>query len=73
MERCRIEVGIASYCLAALPVYAPYSGSPVDYPGAMRVHEHGVAFPLYPGMTVDEVAEVCGAASDILAGGGEAG
>lgn len=69
MRERGMEVGVASYCLAALPAYG-YCGDPADYPAAMRVHALGVALPLYPDMSEGDVEEVAAAARAILGGSG---
>jgi perosamine synthetase len=67
-----IEVGIASFALPALPAYRDFSGDPSEYPGAMRVHSSGIALPLYPDMTTQQVQDVAAAVRDVLGreGGG---
>lgn len=66
MRARSIEVAIASFCLAALPAYRGWTGDPGDHPCAMRVHHTGIALPLYPEMTDDEVQEVCAAVREVL-------
>ncbi|MBW2262008.1 MAG: DegT/DnrJ/EryC1/StrS family aminotransferase [Deltaproteobacteria bacterium] len=71
MRSRSIEVGIASFALPALPAYRDFSRDPAEYPGAMRVHESGIALPLFPDMRVEDVEEVAAAVREVLENGGD--
>ncbi|MCP4606800.1 MAG: DegT/DnrJ/EryC1/StrS family aminotransferase [Proteobacteria bacterium] len=54
-----IEANIASYCLAAVPALGKQLEiDPGSTPVAFDLHERGVALPLHPGLSFDDVDEV---------------
>ncbi len=65
LARRGIEATVASYCLAALPAYAPYAPALGELGEAMAVHERGLALPMHTLLTDGDVRRVCAALGEL--------
>jgi perosamine synthetase len=62
-----IEAAPGAHCIPALPHYRErYALDPACFPVALRVHEEGLALPLYPQMSQAEQDQVVAALADAL-------